>query len=87
MIELGQRARDKLTGFEGIAVARTTWLGGCVRVTLQPEKLKDDGQPAETVVFDEPFLDGLEQIMSPEGVVPSHGPRPDPARAPDSTRR
>jgi hypothetical protein len=29
MIELGQEARDKITGFKGIVTARLTFLYGC----------------------------------------------------------
>ena len=56
MISLGQEARDRVTGFKGIAVARTEWLNGCARVTLQP-KMGKDGKHPDAVTFDEPQLE------------------------------
>lgn len=46
-IELGQKIRDKVSGIEGIAVARTEFLNGCVRITLQPKGKKDGTLPDE----------------------------------------
>lgn len=48
----GDRVKDKITGTTGIVVARTEWLYGCVRVTVQPEESKE-GKPAESFVVDE----------------------------------
>ena len=45
-IKLGQKVRDTITGNEGTVVARTEWLHGCVRVTVQHEGGKD-GCPFE----------------------------------------
>ena len=53
MIELGDLVRDVVTGFEGVVVARTEWMYGCVRLTLQAKALHD-GKPVETCTFDEP---------------------------------
>jgi hypothetical protein len=52
MINLGDRAKDIITGFEGIAVAKTSWLYGCDRVTLQPETIGNDGKIPENCTFD-----------------------------------
>ncbi len=52
MINLGDKAKDIVTGFEGICTARTVWVYGCARIGLQPEKLKD-GIPQEIQWFDE----------------------------------
>ena len=38
-IHLGDRVKDKLTGFSGVVVAITEWLNGCTRMAVQPEKL------------------------------------------------
>ena len=51
-IKLGTQVRDTITGFEGVAIARTTWLHGCARVTVQPKELRN-GTPIESQVFDE----------------------------------
>ena len=42
-IKLGQKVRDVVTGFTGIAEARTEWMNGCVRITVQPRAFKKDG--------------------------------------------
>ncbi len=51
-IVLGQRARDRITGYVGVVVGRTEWLNGCVRFGIQSELLKY-GVPTETQWFDE----------------------------------
>lgn len=56
MIKLGQTAHDKISGFEGIVTARTEWLNGCVRIHIEPTKLKD-GQLQKAYWFDEPQLE------------------------------
>jgi len=65
-VKLGDSVRDKITGFEGVAVARVVHLYGCVRVHVQPRELKE-GKPAESEWLDE---EGLEVLQ--KGVVHSH---------------
>lgn len=78
-INLGDRVRDKITGFEGVVTARTEWLYGCVRVTVQPEKMKD-GKTLESQNFDEPQMKilkrGAIQHMQPQQPR-TYGPRDD----------
>lgn len=86
-VQLGDRAKDQVTGFEGICVARTEWLNGCVRVTLQSEKLDKDGKPQDGQTFDEPQL----VITKSRKVVvqdtrSSGGPAPTPVRTKNPTR-
>lgn len=52
-VTLGERYRDEISGFEGVATARYEYLHGCVRVQL--EKGGGDGKPEE-FVFDEQRL-------------------------------
>lgn len=83
-IKLGQKIRDTITGLEGVAVGRTTYLYGCVRVTMQPYEVKD-GKPAEWCSFDEPQLEVLGDtdkvaVAEERAKVPTHGPQPDVAR-------
>ena len=40
-IELGQKVKDMVTGFTGIATARTEWMNGCVRYCVEAKMLKD----------------------------------------------
>ena len=84
-IELGQKVRDKISGMEGIAVSRTEWMHGCVRVGVQPQELKD-GVPLDIQVFDEPQLQVVKDTPAPK-VKAKGGPRPHVGRAPDATRR
>lgn len=79
-IKLGQKVRDKLTGLEGIAVARTEYLYGCVGISIQPFEVKD-GKPAEWVRVDEPQLEVVNKKAAPKA-KPAHGPRPDVGRRP-----
>lgn len=51
MINLGDKVRDRVTYLEGIVVARTEWLNGCIRMTVQPQELKD-GEPVKSSGFD-----------------------------------
>lgn len=79
-VELGDRVEEAITGFVGIAVARTEWLFGCVRITVQPEKLKDN-KIGETQTFDEPQLKLIKRSIVKHRPVPeeprSYGPRDD----------
>lgn len=51
MIELGQKARDKVTGFEGILIGRCQYLTGCDQYGLAPPA--KDGKIEGTQWFDE----------------------------------
>ena len=52
MIEPGDKVKDPITGFKGIVVACTDWLNGCVRITVQPQAMRE-GKPIEPQTFDE----------------------------------
>lgn len=54
-IELGSRAKDIVTSFEGIAIAKCIYMNGCVRYEVQPQGLKDN-KPIETLWIDESQL-------------------------------
>ena len=49
--KLGDKVKDRVTGLEGIVVARTDWLNGCIRMVVQPQELKD-GEPVKSSSFD-----------------------------------
>lgn len=80
-IALGDKVRDTLSGLEGTVVARTEWLYGCVRITIQPEGNKD-GKAYETYTVDEPQLTVMETTTQPPA-TPRHGNRPDVGRRAD----
>ena len=54
-IELGDKVKDTVTGYTGIAIARTQWLQGCDRILVQAPALKDSKIPDDRA-FDEPQL-------------------------------
>lgn len=56
-IPLGSHVRDIYTGFEGTLVARTAWLHGCDRLTIEPRKVKEDGSLADSMTFDAPRIE------------------------------
>lgn len=61
MIKLGQKAKDKITGFEGILTARHQYITGCDQYQLAPDGLDDDGKLKEIYSFDE----GRIEILGP----------------------
>ena len=67
MINLGDKVKDSVTGFIGIAVGRTTWLHGCDRITVQPEGLNKEGKLFENQNFDEPQLEVVKPKKVKEG--------------------
>ena len=83
-IELGDVARDSITGFKGVVIGRTLWLHGCERMTIQPQELKD-GKPIECQSFDEPQL-VLVKKKAFGGNNDTGGPRPEPVRRADLRR-
>ncbi|GAF86063.1 unnamed protein product [marine sediment metagenome] len=83
-IKLGDRVRDKITGFTGIATARTEWLYGCICITIQGERL-EKGVPIEPHTFDQ---SSLEEVKTSTGIKrdkedPPAGPRPAVTREKD----
>jgi len=53
--KLGTILKDKITDFEGTAIAKVEYLNGCVRYEIQPRKLKD-GNKIESIWIDESQL-------------------------------
>lgn len=79
-IKLGDKVRDKITGLQGVAIARHDYLHGCTRWSLQPVELKD-GKPVDCSTFDDPQLEVVEagNVPAKTGREPG-GPRDEPAR-------
>ena len=50
-IKLGDRIRDKISGFSGIAASHTFFLNGCERWLIEPEHLHE-GKVLDSVWFD-----------------------------------
>jgi hypothetical protein len=84
-VKLGVLCRDIVTGFEGIVVAETKWLSGCIRFTLQPQDRTKEGALKDAQAFDVEQLEVVGkgvQIKKQE----TGGPKPDVCRAKDPSR-
>lgn len=84
MIKLGDKVRDTVTGFEGVAIAKTDWLYGCVRFMVMPAKLDKDGNTMKAEQFDEAQLKVVQdKVVAGDTVPPKQrtgGPKPMPTR-------
>jgi len=84
-IQLGDKVRDKVSGFTGIAVCRADWISGCLRYTVQAPA-KKDGTLQECQSFD---VEQLEVVKSGSVKLSDRrtgGPMPTPPRATNPTR-
>lgn len=73
MEKLGKKAKDKITGFEGIITSKHIYLFGCAQYALTPSVDKD-GKCQDTKYFDE----GRLQILNEGGIEPSEVQAEDP---------
>ncbi len=60
-IKLGQEVRCKITGFRGIAVARTEFINGCVQYNVAPKWDKSKNLIEQEVSIDESSLELIEK--------------------------
>ena len=76
-VYLGQTVKDTITSLIGTAVARTEWVHGCVRITIQP-KVDKDGKVPDSYTCDEPqvVIIDTEQPNVPEPEKRTYGDRP-----------
>jgi hypothetical protein len=74
-IELGQKVKDPITGYKGIAIGKTIWLYGCTRIGVQAIVNKE-GKVPELQWFDEPQLEAI----PPKESRNKGGPQPNPTR-------
>lgn len=65
-INLGDKARHAITGFEGIVTARVSYLTGCDQLCLQPQGTNSDGKLFDSHYFDEPYIDLVEAAVVPD---------------------
>jgi len=76
--KLGDKAKDRITGFEGTVIAEHSYLNGCRRLSIQPNELKD-GKPIEAQTFDIEQIDVVQAKQFPS-LQPSGGPESTPSR-------
>jgi hypothetical protein len=62
-IKLGDKVKDKLTGFEGYVNAKAEYLYGCTQVEVQPP-IDDNGNWVKSKWIDEPQLDKVSKFVS-----------------------
>jgi hypothetical protein len=75
--KLGDKVKDRISGFKGIVTAEYKYLNGCNRVQVDPDYLGKDGSVIEGRVFD---VDQV-QIIKPNVIAvmpPGGGPMPSP---------
>lgn len=72
-VELGKKYRDSITGFEGVATAKTDFLYGCVRVLL--EGVTSEEKNPEEFWFDEQRLKDVETEAPVQPTATSGGQR------------
>lgn len=82
-ITLGRKYRDYISGFEGIAVSRSEFLHGCVRVLLEGP-VKPDGEAREFFVDEQRLVDVETETRTL--VAKAGGPQTDVRRATDVRR-
>jgi hypothetical protein len=80
----GDLVKDTITGFTGVVTCKSEWLNGCVRLTVQPVKMKD-GKPVEAITFDVEQLVLVKTAKAKRG-LPTGGDRPSVMRASDPLR-
>jgi hypothetical protein len=66
MIDLGQKARDKVTGFEGIITGRAQYLYGCDQYCIVPPA--KDGKIGSAEWFDEGRIEVVGRGILPKDV-------------------
>ena len=73
-ITLGNRVKDKVSGFVGIAISKTEYLNGCIQYGVQPQTKESDKKP-ETEFFDAEQLEVLKTggLVNPEREIKTGG--------------
>ncbi len=71
MIKLGQKVRDKITGFEGIATSKVEYINGCIQFCIRP-KIDKDGKMVDGEYIDIAQIEAIEERKTKK-VKPSGG--------------
>ena len=74
MTKLGDRVKDKVSGFTGIVTGRTEYLNGCTRVVVEPEGLHE-GKPIDSHYFDEMQVEVIKENVIDVGPQDTGGPK------------
>ncbi|MCM3109930.1 hypothetical protein [Lederbergia lenta] len=60
-------AKDTVSGFQGLVIARNAHLFGCAQYGLAPQELSADGSPRNTEYFDEARIEVLDSASAVYG--------------------
>lgn len=74
MIKLGDKAKDKITGFVGIVGAICKYLNGCTRIGILSKELDKEGKPMDYIWFDEPQVELVIPEVEEKGGENEGGP-------------
>ena len=78
MIELGQKVRDRVTGFEGVATSKVEYLNGCVQYCVKP-RVGEDNKMVDGEYVDVQQLEVIDDVLTiianPIGGIMSDVPR------------
>ena len=83
--KLGNTYKDSISGFEGVAIARSVYLYGCERVLIAPTSLKKDGDFLPDCWFDEAQLASVRASKKPAKKTKANGPA-GPSRSVSTSR-
>ena len=78
---------DRISGYKGKITARTEWLFGCRRYSVQSKKLNKDGKPIDAIGCDEMALKLVKAAPGGVKIQSTGGPHDEPTRAPAASRR
>lgn len=87
-LKLGDIARDRISGYEGVVIGVTDWIYGCRRMTLQSKGLHE-GKPIEPISVDEPqcdFVDRQPSVAAKSASAAPGGPHTPTTRRSAATR-
>ena len=70
---MGQKVRDKITGFEGIIVGVHKWITGCDQYTVQPIKEENKTEYPKSETFDDGRLEKMVGKVTPKKVQSKKG--------------
>lgn len=61
-VKLGDKCKDRISGFEGICTGSAEWLYACTKICITPKGFqKDNRQPIESCWFDEPQTEVVQE--------------------------
>lgn len=72
-IEFGDKARDIITGFQGIVTGKSSYITGCDRYCLNPG-IDKDGKTQESLWFDENSIEVIQAqavVIKPVAEAPA----------------